>query len=66
MRTTGEIHLRSRAAAQIATLIMAVCFLLAGVWLVKGIDGFVVTSALDTLAESTRCVKKWRIRPVPG
>jgi cytochrome d ubiquinol oxidase subunit II len=52
MRTTGEIHLRSRAAAQIATLIMAVCFLLAGVWLVKGIDGFVVTSALDTLAES--------------
>lgn len=48
MRTTGEIHLRSRAAAQIATLIMAVCFLLAGVWLVKGIDGFVVTSALDT------------------
>lgn len=52
MRTTGEIYLRSRAAAQIATLIMAVCFLLAGVWMVKGIDGFVVTSALDTMAES--------------
>ena len=36
------------ALRRIATLIMAVCFLLAGVWLVKGIDGFVVTSALDT------------------
>lgn len=52
MRTTGELHLRSRAAAQVAALVMAVCFLLAGIWLVKGIDGFVVTSVLDTAAES--------------
>ncbi|WON76052.1 cytochrome d ubiquinol oxidase subunit II [Serratia sp. UGAL515B_01] len=52
MRTTAEIHLRSRAAAQISALVMAVCFLLAGIWLVKGIDGFVVTSVLDTAAES--------------
>jgi cytochrome bd ubiquinol oxidase subunit II len=29
MRTSGEIHLRARAAAQISTLVMAVCFLLA-------------------------------------
>lgn len=47
MRTTGELHLRTRAASQISALVMMVCFLLAGVWLVKGIDGFVVTSALD-------------------
>lgn len=52
MRTTGEIYLRSRVAAQIATLMMALCFLLAGIWLMKGIDGYVVTSALDTMAES--------------
>ncbi|MFC0229522.1 cytochrome d ubiquinol oxidase subunit II [Serratia aquatilis] len=52
MRTTAEIHLRARAAAQISALVMAVCFLLAGIWLVKGIDGFVVTSVLDTAAES--------------
>ncbi|MGL5385410.1 MAG: cytochrome d ubiquinol oxidase subunit II [Serratia sp. (in: enterobacteria)] len=52
MRTTAEIHLRSRAAAQISALVMGVCFLLAGIWLVNGIDGFVVTSALDTAAQS--------------
>ncbi|WP_265554343.1 cytochrome d ubiquinol oxidase subunit II [Serratia grimesii] len=52
MRTTGEIHLRARAAAQISTLVMAVFFLLGGIWLVKGIDGYVITSALDTMAES--------------
>lgn len=51
MCTTGEIYLRSRVAAQIATLMMALCFLLAGIWM-KGIDGYVVTSALDTMAES--------------
>jgi len=52
MRTTGELHLRSRAASQISALVMMVCFLIAGVWLVKGIDGFVVTSALDTAGQS--------------
>lgn len=52
MKTTGEIHLRSRAAARICSLVMAIAFLLAGVWLVKGIDGYVITSAIDTAAQS--------------
>lgn len=52
MRTSGEIHLRARAAAQISTLVMAVFFLLGGIWLVKGIDGYVITSMLNTMAES--------------
>lgn len=52
MRTRGELYLRARAAAQISALVMGVAFLLAGIWLVKGIDGFVVTSVLDTAAES--------------
>lgn len=47
MRTVGELHLRTRNASQISALIMMVCFLLAGIWLVKGIDGFTVTSVLD-------------------
>jgi cytochrome bd ubiquinol oxidase subunit II len=58
MRTTGEIHLRSRAAAQICSLVMAMCFLLAGVWLVKGIDGYVITSAIDTMRSPTRLRKE--------
>lgn len=52
MRTTGELHLRTRKASQISALIMMVCFLIAGVWLVKGIDGYVITSAINTAAES--------------
>ncbi|MXP49150.1 cytochrome d ubiquinol oxidase subunit II [Pantoea sp. Eser] len=35
MRTSGELHVRSRAAAQIAALVMMVCFVLAGVWMVN-------------------------------
>ncbi|WP_337064853.1 cytochrome d ubiquinol oxidase subunit II [Rouxiella badensis] len=52
MRTVGELHLRTRTAAQISALVMMIAFLIAGVWLVKGIDGYVVTSAINTAAES--------------
>ncbi|MEG3134881.1 cytochrome d ubiquinol oxidase subunit II [Rouxiella sp. T17] len=52
MRTTGELHLRSRRATEISALVMAACFLIAGIWLVKGIDGYVITSAINTAAES--------------
>lgn len=52
IRTRGELHLRSRSTAQISALLTATAFLLAGIWLMKGIDGFVITSALDTTAES--------------
>ncbi|EKY1944398.1 cytochrome d ubiquinol oxidase subunit II [Cronobacter turicensis] len=52
MRTTGELHLRSRATAQISALVMMVCFVLAGVWVIYGIDGYVVTSAIDPRAAS--------------
>ncbi|PLV58250.1 cytochrome d ubiquinol oxidase subunit II [Erwinia sp. B116] len=47
MRTVGVLHQRARCAAQISALVMMVCFALAGVWVVYGIDGYVVTSALD-------------------
>ncbi|KGT90415.1 cytochrome d ubiquinol oxidase subunit 2 [Erwinia typographi] len=52
MRTVGDLHVRTRAAAQISSLVMMVCFVLAGVWLVYGIDGYVVTSVLDHNAAS--------------
>ena len=52
MRTNGELHLRARATAQICALIMLVAFALAGVWVVYGIDGYVVTSAMDHAAAS--------------
>ncbi|WP_031524961.1 cytochrome d ubiquinol oxidase subunit II [Siccibacter colletis] len=52
IRTVGEVHLRSRAVAQIAALVMMVCFALAGVWVMYGIDGYVVTSELNRYAAS--------------
>ncbi|WP_312984230.1 cytochrome d ubiquinol oxidase subunit II [Atlantibacter sp.] len=58
MRTVGEIHLRSRATAQVAALVMMVCFALAGVWVVFGIDGYVVTSTLDHHAYSNPLTKE--------
>ncbi|NHB93808.1 cytochrome d ubiquinol oxidase subunit II [Photorhabdus cinerea] len=52
MRTTGELRLRSRVATYICALVTMVAFLLAGVWLIYGIDGYVVTGGLDTMAQS--------------
>lgn len=58
MRTVGELHLRSRAAAQISALVMMVCFALAGVWVMYGIDGYVVTSELNHYAASNPMTKE--------
>ncbi len=52
MRTRGELYLRSCQAAQISALIMSIAFLLAGIWLIVGIDGFVITSVVNTSAAS--------------
>ncbi|MTD40655.1 cytochrome d ubiquinol oxidase subunit II [Erwinia sp. CPCC 100877] len=58
MRTTGELRLRARATAQITALVMMICFILAGVWVVYGIDGYVVISAIDTHAASNPLTKE--------
>jgi len=58
MRTVGEVHLRSRAVAQIAALVMMVCFVLADVWVMYGIDGYVVTSELNRHAASNPLTKE--------
>ncbi|AUH01544.1 cytochrome d ubiquinol oxidase subunit II [Prodigiosinella confusarubida] len=52
MRTTGELHIRSKVAAQVSSLLLVVTFALAGVWVVYGIDGYVITSVINTAAES--------------
>lgn len=58
MRTTGEVHLRARIAAQISALVMMVGFAVAGIWVIYGIDGYVVTSALDHAAPSNPLTKE--------
>ncbi|WP_017345460.1 cytochrome d ubiquinol oxidase subunit II [Pantoea sp. A4] len=52
MRTQGELRLRSRLTAQVAALVMLVAFVVAGLWVKYGIDGYVVTSVLDHHAAS--------------
>jgi len=52
MRTVGELNLRSRVSAQISALVTMVAFALAGVWVIYGIDGYVVTSVLNHTAPS--------------
>ncbi|MGL5007734.1 MAG: cytochrome d ubiquinol oxidase subunit II [Plesiomonas sp.] len=52
MKTVGELHVRARTAAKITALITAVCFALAGIWVMKGIPGYLITSVIDTSAPS--------------
>ncbi|MGL4985336.1 MAG: cytochrome d ubiquinol oxidase subunit II [Plesiomonas sp.] len=47
MKTMGELHVRARTAAKITALITTVCFALAGVWVMKGIPGYIITSVID-------------------
>jgi cytochrome d ubiquinol oxidase subunit II len=52
MKTTGELHLRARNFAQLSALVMMVCFIIAGAWLIYAKDGYVLTSAIDTAGAS--------------
>lgn len=58
MRTVGELNIRSRVSAQISALVTMVAFALAGVWVIYGIDGYVVTSTLDHTAQSNPLTKE--------
>lgn len=56
MKTEGELRVRAANASQILSIILFVCFGAAGVWLVNGIDGYVITSAFSTydISDPTR------------
>lgn len=57
MKTEGELKIRATNATQIMAISLVVLFATAGVWLLKGIDGYVVTSALDHYAASNPTAK---------
>ena len=52
MRTAGELHLRVRKTTYLTALITLLAFAGAGVWLVMGIDGYAITSTIDTYGVS--------------
>ncbi len=56
-RTEGDIHRRARQAALWAGLLMLAAFSAAGLWLAKGIPGYVITSVVDPAALSNPIAK---------
>lgn len=48
LKTEGELKARSEKLSFILALICALLFVLAGVWLYVGIDGYIVSSVIDT------------------
>ncbi len=46
-RTEGEIQQRAITAATVFGLLLIACFTLAGVWVSLGVEGYVITSAID-------------------
>ncbi|WP_351014863.1 cytochrome d ubiquinol oxidase subunit II [Shewanella sp. AC91-MNA-CIBAN-0169] len=57
MKTDGELRVRSAKASQICGGLLVVLFGAAGVWLINGIDGYVITSALDLAGPSNPTTK---------
>ena len=62
MKTDGFIQSRARNLSKVLSLVGVACFVLAGVWVAVGIDGFVITSSLDTLATSNPLKKEVAIQ----
>lgn len=62
MKTEGDLQKRSQTVGFIAGLGAAALFVLAGVWLNAGIDGYVVTSVLDGNAINNAVSKTVEIR----
>ena len=62
MKTDGFIQSRARNVSKVLSLVGVACFVLAGVWVAVGIDGFVITSSLDTLATSNPLKKEVAIQ----
>lgn len=51
MKTTDAVHVRARNVAQLMGLLVVVTFVAAGFW-IQNIDGYVITSVIDTSAAS--------------
>lgn len=62
MKTEGDIQKRSQTVGFMAGLGAAALFVLAGVWLNAGIDGYIVTSVLDGNAINNAVSKTVEVR----
>ena len=57
LKTEGELRERAAKMSQLLSVLLFVFFGAAGVWLINGIDGYVITSAIDTAGLSDPTLK---------
>jgi cytochrome bd ubiquinol oxidase subunit II len=57
MKTEDEVRSRARLVTMLIAPITVLLFALAGIWLANGIDGFVITSVLDTSGPANPLLK---------
>ena len=57
MRTRSDVYERARKFTQWAALAVLVIFIVEGIWLWFGIDGYVITSTIDTSAPANPLTK---------
>ncbi|RVU84095.1 cytochrome d ubiquinol oxidase subunit II [Leucothrix sargassi] len=57
MRTRADVHDRARKFTQWAALVVLAIFIIEGIWLWLGIDGYVITSSIDQAAPSNPLTK---------
>lgn len=63
LKTEGALKARSEKLSAMLALSCAVIFILAGVWLYLGIDGYVIRSLIDTNAANNTVAKSVSIAP---
>lgn len=62
LKTDGPLHNRARRVSVVLSLLTATLFILAGVYLFFGVDGYVITSSIDTMATSNPMRKQVEVQ----
>ena len=63
MKTEGELYARARRVTLIVAPLATLLFAISGVWVAKGLDGFVITSAIDFNGASNPLLKSVEMQP---
>lgn len=62
LKTDGALHARARMVSVVLSIATAALFIVAGIYLAVGVDGYVITSAVDALATSNPMNKQVEIQ----
>lgn len=62
LKTDGALHARARMVSVVLSIATAALFIVAGIYLAVGVDGYVITSAVDAFATSNPMNKQVEIQ----